>query len=167
MDSSEYSPLTYSDNLIVSEGRESLELSVNLDSIDIITFPCIGNLIRNFRIKLLQTFNPTYIESPKYMSNRSNFTYFRDLDPKQYPGNIFHTRNVSGRGSDTFTVLDGHPIAVTVFHLFTSLYSTYIRVRAIVPSACVASIQSGEPSLNTLFCAYMENSISTTNNTCI
>lgn len=111
MDPCEYSPLSFNEAAITSYDVDWLKLCVDLDSIDILSFPWMGNLIRKCRIKLLQTFNPTYIESPKYLSNRSNFTYFLDLDPATYPGNMFHITNISGRGSENFSTSDSDPIA--------------------------------------------------------
>lgn len=151
--SSETISISYAKHAILSSSFDALHVNVDIDSIDIISFAWLGNVIQGARVRLLGIFNPSCVESRKYLSKGSNFVLF-DNNPTAYPGQYFYPYSFPALRKPPPEKEDD-PMALTILHLYCILSPTHIRVRALIPSQCVQASQLGQRSMISLFCCFV------------
>jgi hypothetical protein len=132
-----------------------LDLSVDIDSIDIVSIAMGSSCFKNSRSNILVTWNPYFRDAKSLLRKNNNLAKF-DLGGGSlslYPGRYFNDKIVALRSYHPSTEVESgasstsdEPISVKVLNVENAM-SEFASVSAIVPSACVKAARAGDGAL--------------------
>jgi len=136
---------------VLSTSFQSLELSCDMDSIDLVSLPWAGMVFRGGLVRILSLYGPHMREPSKYLARNNNLVRFRQYTAP-FPGRHFlptsHFRSAMRRNEEE---RERDPIAIRLFDVKTSLCMNNLKVRALIPSGSVACVVDGHGYLLVLF----------------